>query len=82
MTILTREEAKRVLTKVVGMSKAEGCSVRLGGGREGNIRYARNSVTTAGMIEDTSLSVTSNFGKRQGAASLNQLDDALVRDFR
>ena len=62
MTILSREEAKKVLTKVVGMSKAEGCSVSLGGYHEGNIRYARNSVTTAGMVDNMSLSVSSNFG--------------------
>ena len=79
MSFLTRDEAKAVLSKVVKMSKAEGCSVSLSGSRDGNIRYARNSVTTAGTVTDVSLAVSSNYGKRQGTATINELDDASLR---
>ncbi len=76
MAILTQDDAKAILTKVLAMSKAEGCVVNLGGGKTGNIRYARNTVSTAGVVDDLSLAVNSNFGNRQGVATINELDDA------
>lgn len=76
MAILSKEEAKQILTKVVGFSKADGCSVSLGGNDRGNIRYARNSVNTSGEDSNTSLFVQSYYGKKSGSASINEFDDA------
>lgn len=76
MAILSKEEAKRILDKVISYSKADGISANLGGGNRGNIRYARNSVTTAGEDSNLTLGVTSNFGKRSGSATINEFDDA------
>lgn len=76
MAILSKEEAKRILDKVISFSKADGISAGLNGGNRGNIRYARNSVTTAGEDSNLSIGVTSNFGKRSGSASINEFDDA------
>lgn len=76
MAILSKEEAKKILDKVIGFSKADGISASLNGGNRGNIRYARNSVTTAGEDSNLSLGVTSNYGKRSGSATINEFDDA------
>ncbi len=76
MAILSKEEAKKILEKVVGYSKADGIEAGLNGGDGGNIRYARNSVSTAGEDSNVSLSVSVNFGKKSGAASINEFDDA------
>jgi predicted Zn-dependent protease len=59
----------------MSFSKADECSVADQGSRNGNIRYARNSVSTAGLNENTQLTVTVAFGKRQGTASINEFDD-------
>ena len=75
MKILTQEETRRICDKVLALSKADECSVTLSGSRTGNIRYARNAVSTAGLVEDTTLAVTVSFGKRQGVATINELDD-------
>ena len=75
MASLSRDDAKAILTKVIGYSKADGCTANLEGGISGNIRYARNSVTTSGVITDMSLAVESQFGKRSGVATINELDD-------
>ncbi len=48
MAILTKEEAKKIIDKVLAYSKADEMSVSLTGNRTGNIRYARNSVSTSG----------------------------------
>jgi predicted Zn-dependent protease len=75
MKQLNQEEAKRICDRVIGLSKADECSVRINGKREGNIRFARNGVSTAGLAEDTNLAVTVSFGKRQGTATVNEFDD-------
>jgi predicted Zn-dependent protease len=49
--------------------------VSLSGSRTGTIRYARNSVSTAGLVENTQLNVSVAFGKKQGTASINEFDD-------
>jgi predicted Zn-dependent protease len=76
MSILTREEAKALLTKVLSYSKADECEVNIDGSDGGNIRYARNSVNTSGGMSKTSLVVSSAFGKKSGVATINEYDDA------
>ncbi|AQG79786.1 TldD/PmbA family protein [Spirosoma montaniterrae] len=74
--MLTKEEAKRIIDKVLAYAKADETAVSLTGGRTGNIRYARNAVSTSGESENMSLAVTSVFGKRSGSATINEFDDA------
>jgi predicted Zn-dependent protease len=76
MAILNKEEAKALLQKVIALSKADECEVALNGSEGGNIRYARNSVSTSGQISALGLAVTSSFGKKSGSASINEFDDA------
>ena len=76
MTIYSKEEAQSLLQKVLKYSKADECEVSLNGSESGNIRYARNAVSTAGEILQVSLAVSSSFGKRTGTASIDELDDA------
>ena len=76
MAILSKEEAKQILEKVIGFSKADGCEVNLNGADNGNIRYARNSVSTSGEDSNISLAVQSYYGKKSGSATINEFDDA------
>jgi predicted Zn-dependent protease len=76
MAILTKDEAKKIIDKVLSYSKADELSANLTGGRIGNIRYARNAVSTSGEGTNLSLSVTAGFGKRSGTATINEFDDA------
>ena len=76
MTTLNRDAAQALLKKVLGYSKAEGCQATLNGATNGNIRYARNSVSTSGVVYDQTLAVASNFGQRSGVATINEFDDA------
>jgi predicted Zn-dependent protease len=64
------------MKKALSYSKADECTVNLSGSEDGNIRYARNAVSTAGEQSQTSLGVTSSFGKRSGSATINEFDDA------
>lgn len=75
MAIFSKEEAKQILERVVAFSKADGCQAVLNGSREGNIRYARNTVSTAGENNNTTLAVQSYYGKKSGVATVNEFDD-------
>jgi len=74
--MLTREEAKKIIDKVLSYAKADETAVSLSGGRTGNIRYARNSVSTSGESDNMSLAITAVYGKRSGTATINEFDDA------
>ncbi|WP_066959551.1 TldD/PmbA family protein [Microbulbifer sp. Q7] len=76
MAILSRSEAKKILDKVLKYSKAEGASAQLSGAETGNIRYARNSVSTSGIVNDIELAVEARFGKKSGIATINEFSDA------
>jgi predicted Zn-dependent protease len=78
MALLNKEEAKKILEKAIGFSKADSISVSLNGNERGNIRYARNSVTTSGEDSNLNLGVSSSFGKKTGSATINEFDDASI----
>ena len=78
MTMLSRDEAQALLKKVLAFSKAEACEVNLNGNTTGNVRYARNSVSTAGLVDNLQMVVQSNFGLRSGTATINEFDDASI----
>ncbi|WP_298328475.1 TldD/PmbA family protein [uncultured Dokdonia sp.] len=76
MGIFSKEEAKKVMEKAMSFSTADACVINLGGSESGNIRYARNSVSTSGHQSNQSLAVTASFGKKSGTATIDEFDDA------
>lgn len=80
MALLTEAEARAVIERALAASKADGCEVSVGSGESGNVRFARNAVSTSGASSNTSLFVRSMFGKRAGGASANTFDaDTIAR---
>jgi predicted Zn-dependent protease len=79
MAILSKEEAQAILKKVLSYSKADACEISLNGSDGGNIRYARNAVSTAGQMSVMNLAVSSTFGKKTGTATINEFDDASLQ---
>ena len=75
MAIYTKDEARQILEKALSYSSAETCEVNLTGSNSGNIRYARNTVSTAGAQSNQQLVVRSSFGLRVGNASIDEFDD-------
>ncbi len=74
MAILNEQEARGILEKIMKLSKADECEANLGGSIRGNIRYARNSVSTSGSVSNTQLAVQSSYGNRRGTATINEFD--------
>jgi predicted Zn-dependent protease len=79
MPLLTQDESKALLSKVLSFSKADECQVSVGGGDGGNIRYARNSVSTSGGVSSTQVQIASTFGKKRGITTINEYDEVSLR---
>ncbi len=76
MAYLNESDTQALLKKILGFSKADDCEVTITGDHSGNLRFARNAVSTSGGSENISVVVESSFGKRTGLATGNELDDA------
>jgi predicted Zn-dependent protease len=76
MSILSEAQAKAILEKVIALSSGDQTSAQLGGGIGGNVRFARNDISTSGIVDQAELAVQVAFGKRVGTATINQFDDA------
>ncbi len=75
MAIYTKEEAKQILEKALSFSTADTCEINLSGSESGNIRYARNTVSTAGHRSNQNMTVQSSYGKKSGVATIDEFDD-------
>ncbi|MCE7040107.1 TldD/PmbA family protein [Dyadobacter sp. CY312] len=73
--ILTESEAKALLQKVLSYSKADECEINLSGELRGNLRYARNEVSTSGSLINQNLQVQSAFGKKVGVATIDEFSE-------
>lgn len=76
MAILSKDEARQILEKAMSFSKADNCEANLFGSNGGNIRYARNTVSTSGEDSNTTLVIQSAFGKKVATSTINEFDTA------
>ncbi len=75
MAIYTKEEARHIMEKALSFSTADACVITISGSESGNIRYARNTVSTAGHRSNQTLAVQSSYGKKSGTATIDEFDD-------
>jgi predicted Zn-dependent protease len=73
--ILSESEAKALCQKVLSYSKADECEINILGEERGNLRYARNEVSTSGSLINQNLQVQSSFGKRVGIATIDEFSE-------
>mgnify|MGYP000081728934 CR=1 FL=1 len=79
MAIYTKEEAKQIMEKALSFSTADACVINMGGSESGNIRYARNTVSTSGHRSNQTLAVEASFGKKSGTATIDEFDDESLK---
>jgi predicted Zn-dependent protease len=72
---LTDADAREITNKILGLSKAESCTVSISAFEDRHIRYAQNMATTNGAPGGFEISVESHYGKRAGSATGTELDD-------
>ncbi|MCA0364814.1 MAG: TldD/PmbA family protein [Bacteroidetes bacterium] len=74
--ILNEAEAKALCQKILSYSRADECEINISGEYRGNIRYARNEVSTSGALTNKNIVVSSAYGKKVGVATIDEFDDA------
>lgn len=77
--MLTREQAQEIIRRTLAWSKADEASVSVAVDQSANLRFARNTASTSGADTGPSVTVTSVFGKRAGAVTVNQLDSTTLQ---
>jgi predicted Zn-dependent protease len=75
----TQEQARTLAQKILAMSKAPTCELSLSLRTLGHTRFAANDVTTAGMSENLSITITSIDQDRSGTIVADTIDDAGLR---
>jgi predicted Zn-dependent protease len=76
----TQEQARALADKILAMSKAPACEVSMSLRTLGHTRFAANDVTTAGMSENLSITITSIDGGRSGMITADTTEDAGLRE--
>ena len=77
--IWTREQAKALTDRALSFSKAEETQVGLTGGDRANVRFALNSVSTAGASSGYSLAISAKFGQKVGTVTASEFSDASLQ---
>ena len=73
---LSEEEARELCDLVLGFAGADHTRVNINSGWRGFTRTATNRITTAGGTTNTTVQITSVFGKRVARVTTNTLDPA------
>ncbi len=71
--VMSRTDAQRVIESVIKLSRADAVQVVIRSSRTRNVRFAANQLSTAGVVEDTTLVVMSFLGKKHSAVTTNDL---------
>lgn len=78
--ILSEDEAKNLVERILSYSKADSASVSVNGSNSKNLRFALNSVSTCGAIDSISANIESNFGKKSGSVNISLIDDESLKN--
>ncbi|HEY9514124.1 MAG TPA: TldD/PmbA family protein [Gemmatimonadaceae bacterium] len=76
---ISRSDAEAIARRALSFSHADEARVTIDGNVRGNTRFAVNQISTAGDDSDTTITVSSSFGKRSASATTNKLDDDGLR---
>jgi predicted Zn-dependent protease len=71
-----RDALEALCRRVLALTRADAARVTVDASARGFTRYADNRITTAGSSADTTVGVTSIFGRRLATVATNRLDDA------
>lgn len=76
----TSGQARSLTDRILSFSKAPECEVSLRLSDIGHTRFAANEITTAGMVRNVTVSITSREAGRSGSTTTDELDDSLLRE--
>jgi predicted Zn-dependent protease len=77
--LLTRDESKKLIDKVLSFSKSDETTVTVGSAESVNIRTANNTVTTSGRINTVAVNIACTRETRTGAVAVSETTDEALR---
>ncbi len=77
--MLTRDEARRLIEKVVSFSQAGECAVTVGALDLAQTRFAANFITTSGKSSGIAINISVTRDRRTGSIATNETEDAPLR---
>jgi len=72
---LSREECEAIAKRALSLATADETRVTISSSSVSNTRFAVNQISTAGDAFDSTLTVVSRFGRRNGSCTTNKFDD-------
>jgi predicted Zn-dependent protease len=76
----TSDQARSLAERILSFSKAAECEVSLRLTQTGHTRFAANEITTAGMVRNVAVTITSREGGKSGTTTTDELDPSLLRE--
>ncbi|MBC8088575.1 MAG: TldD/PmbA family protein [Phycisphaerae bacterium] len=77
--VLTRAESEALVSRALKFSKADAARVSVNSGRETNLRFADNQISTSGATTNTTIRVQSVFGRKKASVVTNDRTDEGLR---
>ena len=78
--VLSRAECEDIVQRALRLSKADACRVSVSSAYDTNLRFADNQMSTSGVSDDASISISSVIGKKRASVSTNDVSpDGLAR---
>lgn len=77
--VLSRDECESIVARALAASTADACRVGVNSSYETNVRFADNQMSTSGITDDASVSITSVIGRRNATVLTNDISDEGLR---
>ncbi len=71
--VLSRAECEDIVQRALKLSKADACRVSVGSTYQTNVRFADNQMSTSGISDDASITISPVFGKKRASVSTNDV---------
>ncbi|WP_442756336.1 TldD/PmbA family protein [Methylocystis sp. JAN1] len=79
---LSSDDAKSIAEKILERSEADACVVKIDGGEDYSLRFARGGATTNIATSDAAVRISSHIGGRVGSVATANLDGAALEAAR
>jgi len=77
--MMTQDEARKLVEKILSFSKFPDCSVGLDASEEAYVRFANNGITTSAFTVERNITIASTRDRKTGVVQTNETDDAALR---
>ena len=71
--VLTRAECEDIVQRGLTLSKADACRITIGSTYQANLRFADNQMSTSGITDDATITISSVVGKKRASVTINDV---------